>query len=443
MMRGARAVGRRLARTRLGRMLSRGWRGMRDRLRQARERIRQWRQRRRQQQQQTPQQRLDRAVEQLQPRVGSLLRRGVPRLRLRAQLAIWRAWYRLTRLSVEREGGDRGRILAIINPRRPVASVYTVPDGIRLMRIIDEVANEVLGLRPEQQPEHTRAVEAEAEQLRQQREQRRGVPGEEPLEVQPGVGNLGAIMDYRRQVAGARQGQTQNVRVGGTLVEESFHEQRVVALGNIRVEGVGGRGRYRDIAQELANVQRLTGASEQGIATALRNLARGDPMPGFVTGQPNAQNLMQSLAGLTRLFQLEAARAGVAAAHVPMLLDMVAHSGSQRMSFQEAFSSIPERRGGGGLFPASQRGAGAGMRAVEAERVPGVEYASGERRAQEQRRRQIEFVRRWIRAQMEALDMNFSDGNQVRRFIRESFENALRQSVSMHYGVDITRTPGS
>lgn len=439
--RGARAAARRLARTRLGRLVRRGWRGMRSRLQQARERIRQWRARRRQQQP-TPEQRLDRVVAQLRPRAVSLLHRGVPQLRLRAQLALWRAWYRLTRLAVEREGRDRGTLFAVINPRRPVASVYTVPDGIRLMRLIDEVANEVLGRRPELQPEHSRAVEAESERLRQQREQGRGAPGEPPLDVQPGIGNLGAIRDYERQVAAAGQGQVQNVRVGGVLVEETQHEHRVVALGNIRIEGVGGRGRYRDIAQELANIQRQTGTSEQAIAMALRNLARGDPMPAFITRQPNALHLTHSLAGLTRLFQLEAARAGVAAAHVPMLLDMVAHSGSQRLSFQEAFGSIPERRGGGGLFPASQRGAGEGMRNVEAERAPGVVYASGERRALEQRRRQIEFVRRWIRVQMETLNMNFSDGNQVRQFIRDSFENALRQSVSAHYGVDITRPPG-
>jgi hypothetical protein len=62
--------------------------------------------------------RLDRAVRAIQPQIGNLMRGGVSRLRLAAQLAFWRVRYRLS--SLERRGDS---IIASVNPSTPAGRV--------------------------------------------------------------------------------------------------------------------------------------------------------------------------------------------------------------------------------------------------------------------------------------------------------------------------------
>lgn len=63
--------------------------------------------------------RLDKAIRVLQPKVASLLQRGVSKHRLRGQLLVWRAQYRLTALRVE--GPDsHPRVIAKVNPEGEV-----------------------------------------------------------------------------------------------------------------------------------------------------------------------------------------------------------------------------------------------------------------------------------------------------------------------------------
>ncbi|WP_241759489.1 hypothetical protein [Pyxidicoccus parkwayensis] len=431
--RGARAVARRLARTRLGRLLRRGWRGMRSRLQRARERIRQWRQRRRQQQ--TPQQRLDRAVAALRPRIQSLLRRGVSRFRLRAQLGIWRAWYRLTRLYVENPGSRETRVMAVVNPREPLSQVYHTPGGTELFRLIHRLGEET---------QNWMGVQETVGDLNAQRLTGGGTQAN-PLVLQTNMQSLGAIWDMQQYVM--RQGQSQHLLLAGlgTRVREQQSPIRPVGLGNIHIGFPTEGTSYADIHRGLAGLQSAAGVGDREIADVLRRLSRGQSMPPWVGRTPGAAPL---LASTTRLLQLESARYSSTIVHTPMLLDLLAHRGSQRMGLQEAFASIPtvtrtDRQGrvvpvsgGGGLFPASQIGAGTGYRGMMGDVLPqpAPRFASGLAATRDQRRRHMEFVFRWIHARMEALQMDFTNRSEVERFIRDMLDQQLRQSMQAAYG---------
>jgi Domain of unknown function (DUF4157) len=89
------------------------------------------------------QKRLDKAVRELQPKVNTLLRRGVSGIHLHAQLALWRVQHKLTRLSVHKQGESQAQIVAKVNPEGLVSGGYIVPwERVRL--IVQEVVKELL-----------------------------------------------------------------------------------------------------------------------------------------------------------------------------------------------------------------------------------------------------------------------------------------------------------
>ncbi|RKI65186.1 hypothetical protein D7X55_16835 [Corallococcus sp. AB049A] len=407
---------------------------MRDRLRQARERIRQWRQRRRQQQQQTPQQRLDRAVAALRPRIQSLLRRGVSRFRLRAQFAIWRAWYRLTRLYVESPGARETRIIALVNPREPLSQVYQTPGGRELFQLIHRLGEET---------RDWMGVQETVGDINAQRLTGGGERGS-PLVLEGNQIGLGAVWDLRQYPL--RQGQPQHTLLEtlGAPVREQQSPFRPPGLGNVHIDFPGAGSSYADIHRGLVNLQASAGVGDREIAEVLRRLSRGERMPPWVGRTPGAAPLLGST---SRLLQLESARYSSSIIHTPMLLDLVAHPGSQRMGLQEAFASIPtvtrmDRQGrqvpvagGGGLFPASQVGAGAGYRGMLGDLAdPAPRFASGLAATRDQRRRHMEFVFRWIHSRMEAQQMDFTNRLEVERYIREMLDQQLRRSMQATYG---------
>ncbi|MFE7559784.1 DUF4157 domain-containing protein [Kitasatospora sp. NPDC057500] len=147
----ARALGRRLLGSRLGRALTNGAHRIRDAYRRQRDRLRDWQRKRRQQraerraQENSPQakdQRLDLIVARLRPRLERLLGKGVRRQVLRAVLRALRAWYRLTGL--ELSGLPRFVVRALLNPEK-VAVAGVELDRTELLEFIRRVADEVRG----------------------------------------------------------------------------------------------------------------------------------------------------------------------------------------------------------------------------------------------------------------------------------------------------------
>ncbi|MFF7454608.1 DUF4157 domain-containing protein [Kitasatospora sp. NPDC008115] len=147
----ARALGRRLLGSRLGRALTNGAHRIRDAYRRQRDRLRDWQRKRRQQRaerrarENSPQakdQRLDLIVARVRPRLERLLGKGVRRQVLRAVLRALRAWYRLTGL--ELSGLPRFVVRALLNPEK-VAVAGVELDRTELLEFIRRVADEVRG----------------------------------------------------------------------------------------------------------------------------------------------------------------------------------------------------------------------------------------------------------------------------------------------------------
>ncbi len=80
--------------------------------------------------------RLDRAVRAIQPKVATLMRRGVSRLGLAARLAFWRVRYRLS--SLERRGDS---IIASVNPSTPAGRVAQLSPQ-RIGRALEPILRE-------------------------------------------------------------------------------------------------------------------------------------------------------------------------------------------------------------------------------------------------------------------------------------------------------------
>ena len=89
------------------------------------------------------QEKLDKAVHELQPKVHALMGRGVKGFRLRAQLAIWRIKYGLSRLDVQKSGKDSFRIVAQVNPKAEIMKGVEL-DQEELLLYVRQVVQEVL-----------------------------------------------------------------------------------------------------------------------------------------------------------------------------------------------------------------------------------------------------------------------------------------------------------
>jgi Domain of unknown function (DUF4157) len=144
--RGARALGGRLAKTRLGKALSSAGTKLKAKYRQFKAKVAAWREKRkkwredRKKNKPTPEQRLERAAERIRPKVNALLKLGIWRRALDATLAAFRAWYRLSGLSVI--GEKVFRVEARLNPQVEIAKGVSI-DRDKLLRFIHELGAEL------------------------------------------------------------------------------------------------------------------------------------------------------------------------------------------------------------------------------------------------------------------------------------------------------------
>lgn len=74
---------------------------------------------------------LNRAVQELRPRVSALVRKGVPRPLLALRLAVWKRQYKLTSLTI-----DGGKVMAAINPTAEMYSAQEMQIGAALEPIL-------------------------------------------------------------------------------------------------------------------------------------------------------------------------------------------------------------------------------------------------------------------------------------------------------------------
>ena len=144
--RGTRALGGRLAKTRLGKSLANAGHKLKTKYQQFkaktaawRDRYKKWREDRKKNKP-SPEQRLEKAVERIRPKLTRVLNTGIPDRMLGALLSGMRTWYRLTGL--EKVGSQAFQVLATLNPQLKAVDGVDVDIVDRLLMIIRRIGKE-------------------------------------------------------------------------------------------------------------------------------------------------------------------------------------------------------------------------------------------------------------------------------------------------------------
>jgi phage-related protein len=144
--RGARALGQRLAKTRLGQALIAAGAKLKAKYQQFKAKLAAWRDKfkkwreNRKKNKPTPEQRLARAADRIRPKVNTLLKFGIWRVALDATLAAFKTWYRLSGLSIvgEKVFGIEGRL----NPQVEITKGVSI-DRDKLLKFIRQLGAEL------------------------------------------------------------------------------------------------------------------------------------------------------------------------------------------------------------------------------------------------------------------------------------------------------------
>jgi phage-related protein len=321
----------------------------------ARTRFREWRERRRQRRRETNEQRLERATNALRPQIGGLLRNRVWAMRLRLQLAAWRLWYRLRRLSLARTAGGHSIVIGNSPDRVLIDRVVQAAEP-NLHRTLVELSEAIIN-----EPE---VIEA-AEDIMDQRMIGRGKTPLDPIVIPPSPGGAAASRDIRNIAifgqAGVRArgraagGPWSAGRIGRSEVRP---EQEWLALApqyGFAASDVylGRRGKFHPGSlvvigpQSYASLRRVTPARPGVIESAAFALQGGRMPPGLTVPE------QYYAAGIGRVSQVEAGRFSAGLAQERMLGHLA------------ATGAIPAELRHGALSPASMASAGSAARAVD------------------------------------------------------------------------------
>ncbi|MFE7486114.1 hypothetical protein [Kitasatospora sp. NPDC057541] len=398
----ARALGRKLLGSRLGRALTNGAHRIRDGYRKQRDRLRDWQSRRRQQRAerrarenspQAKQQRLDLIVARIRPRIQRLLARGVPQPVLGSVLAGMRAWYRLTGLS--EVGSPAFTVEALLNPKEAVgggfeltaeevrAIIRTQAQGLLERADVIAVATHMRILK------YRAGAAAGDQELRTQG--RKDIPGVvrylrnrgTDLELSAAQGGPLTLPPYR-----LRWGKVDRYLVGPEGGPVS--EQQWAGAFNQITRGVG---KYPEIPTDLTRV----GLTDMNFAMALRAYSTNKRLPPSFT--PEQQELVRNAHWL--LFVRESVRNPANLGFAAMTTDLLARGpGAGGFDRDQAFAGHEGKRlGNRGLFPMSMEGAAAAAAGLEQEEAGQRTYlkSSVAERA-ELRLREVELGEAWAKA---------------------------------------------
>lgn len=425
------------------------------------------------------QDKLDKAVTAIRPAIVSMLAKGVPNLLLTARMAFWKMRYGLTSLSLEGE-----EVVAKVNPSAAVTKVLnTAKHGDMVLRIIHEVGHLLMykDLPSADQRDQVRDrsalrddVRDSADRIQQQRAAGHGRSADDPLLLEGGVGNLGAMADFQSNVpTRQRNGRwpsnvtppvnqpddyqyTQMGQQGAVVPDRVGMRPTAAGIVVMTEEGAearptgsgGGRtysqfyGLITQMKAELTVERKRLNPTDRAeirdndIAAAITRYSQGRKVDPLFTQNPRA---LEMLGETSRVIQAEGHRGDAAKVFGPMLLQM-AQAGD--MTFHDVFAAYEgtKQHGARGLFPPSQKGAVKGMRTIAHDLgLPPVENVApatmGDRDVVEQRKRQIEFASHWIQSQMSVAEgYDFNDEDSVRAFIEKEFRKKVEELVAAHYG---------
>jgi hypothetical protein len=327
--------------------------------------------------------RLDKAIRALQPKVASLLKRGASKYRLRAQLLVWRAQYRLTALQVEGPQ-NQPRIIAKVNPEGEVQK------GLCLTR--DELLKLARNVAAREVIRRQSAVPMAVQRQLENETPRRGKRSDHEVGIMPDGTPLTA-REYQQQ------GHT-NAMVYGEL-----------------------DGKRMDIGsyEKIHSTIRSTGMSDAEFARDMTELIKTGAVPAALASNPRTAAFSGAL---KKLMDREATRNPMALLTAPMGLEMVA-SGS--LTFEELYTGKPvhdqhrpprDQRGGGGTDPMSMKGAPRAARTTYDQlglEFPVLDPEKQEKRrgtpeeAEELQEREKDMLLRWLNEKMGRENLVFND----------------------------------
>jgi hypothetical protein len=317
----------------------------------------------------TPEERLERARAALTPKIEALIQRGVSRIRLRVQLALWRVFYGLTRLTAQ-GSGHSVEVHAAANPEVIIGRGQTF-DRDAVFRIVSEIGHA--------RAERARALGREASSLTVP-------PGQDPT-------MLGVALGGRSPESLPGRGQTVPLGIGGG---EVFGAQGR-GVSNVIIRGLGT---YPEITAKLAQ-QGLTGPALTSSVLGTLRTGKG----------PQDVRRLSAL-----MFGTEIARSNVTAATTPLTL-LGMQSGA--VTTPGAFGATgAERTLGGGLYPPSQAGFVAAQRRSQA-RLGGGQFREGTKiqaASEENINRTVQLITAITQ------EMVFTDIEHMRRKITELLE---------------------
>ena len=337
---------------------------------------------------QTPQQRLERARREIEPQLPRFMGRGSSRVRLVAQLAVWRVRYGLTALTIVQTGRNF-RLRAVVNPPLEFGNgvLYTEADMAASVRRIVLAG---VGSHPTVQQWRGRPTQQVTALTEPIHYPAAALQAREQLQTHPVIGGP--------PFAVAARAPSSFIELGGGRVEEGRARATSVTGAPLeQVRGFAGPGHY---TPDVLNAIRGTGLSDAAFALNMQMLIQtGAFEPGLNEAQRAAVRRVTWL-----IHGTESARNVANIAHAPMVVTMV---GRERMDFSQALSA-PGGASGGGILPATMPNLPATARALEGQiaaqgTVPGLQPRIGGQRPQDVPAlvtRESEVVIAWVNDQL-------------------------------------------
>jgi hypothetical protein len=363
------------------------------------------------------QQHVDMAAREIEPKVRSLMAKGVPEPELQAKLRAWKVEYKLTDLAVERSGGTLG-ITAKVNPTANVIRGAVDMAGMDVSRILRSIGEELMG---------DPAVRAEVDKIREARESQREAgagtaaqpitrPAQSPVAEAaalraPGEGEA----DPRR-----RRRETEQIEMGGQEVTEE--QTRTSAPGHIHTKmSVTIDGKQHTAARYLPEVQAALGQMEAAgipraeIQSGIFNLLANRPPGGAFATNPEAA---AQLASITRLmFAVEGGRNPAALATSFMGASMIGHEGMPIEDLATAANPMHVER------------AGAQSRTAAAKLEGGTPGGRGGMQAQLMLMAERDVVIAYLENLVRTKELTFDSQHAVEQWLRERFRDHLLERM--------------
>lgn len=369
--------------------------------------------------------RLERAARELPNRLKPMMRKGMPRIALRAFLLGSRVYYGLRVLKL-----DQDRVAAANSPGIDIAKVYKANET-ELSRMIYDIGKDLLD--DEETKKEAARLISEEENVDARRKEKFDDSMTPTMKVRAGVGYLGGALAARRaRKSGFRTPHLMMTSWGQRSVVN--RQQSVNGPGGMRVGAAvlpkKGRRRvnYDALVDEISAIRKSVNPpmSDAAFANHLREFVQ----QGHTHGPFGTADGAAVLADFSHIaFSVETARSTAFAAEGPMLAHLVE---SGNLTTAEAFARSSD------VNPMSMVGAAAANRRHESRLfgLPDKEKSGTiDKNHNEVKRRRQELFLRYVRAELALEDAVFYSEEYFMEWARTTLRERIRNRAREYYAM--------